>query len=321
MRNIPATDPTVTPWRPDLAAAHLAGIVAAERYAEGILRQAARGTVPLRGRPDPAAAHTTELLYGERFTVYEEVAGWAWGQCAHDDYVGYVRADALAAPSAEPTDRIAVLRAFLFPAPDVKTPPVDALSLGALVTVTNRSMTGDTAGGAFARLEDGRWIARAALAPLGEPPADPVATALRFLEVPYLWGGRSSLGLDCSGLIQRALAEAGIAAPRDTGMQVRSEAVGRLIAGDGAADPESVPLRRGDVVFFPRHVGLMVDDRTLIHANAHRMRVSLDPVTEVATRIRAAGGRGITAVRRPPPQPAIIAASEGADGHPDQDGH
>ena len=275
-------DRNVTAYRPDVAAAHLRGIMTAERYADGVRRQVWRGRAPVRERPAATARQVTELLMGEIFTVYDENAGWTWGQCAHDDYVGYVRADALDADVIAASHKVAALRALILPQPDLKTPPLDSVSLGARVAVVGHD-------GAYARLAGGGWLATVALAPLDAVAPDVTATALRFVGVPYLWGGRTSLGLDCSGLVQIVLAEAGIAAPRDSHMQ--ETAVGDPVAIDG-------PLGRGDLVFLPGHVGFMVDDAVLVHANATAMCVSCDPVRDVAKRVRRAEGRGITAVRR-----------------------
>ncbi len=281
-----ALDPNVTPARPDLAAAGLEGRVAAERFVEGVSRRVARGSLPLRGRPDAAAPWTSELLHGEGFTVYEERDGWAWGQSAVDSYVGYAPADGLGAPGPQPTHRVAALRALVLPEPEVKAPPIDALSLLSPVAVVGRQ-------GRFARLAGGGWIAAAALGPLDDVAPDFAATAARFLGVPYLWGGRGSLGLDCSGLVQIALRAAGHPAPRDSYMQ--RDQVGEdpgLLPADGFA--------RGDIVFLPGHVGILTDPATLIHANAWTMDVAREPLEAVAARSRAADGAGVTAVRRLP---------------------
>jgi len=294
----PALDPALTPARADLAAAHLRGRVEAARFVEGVRRQAVRGIVPVRGRPSADAPQTTELLFGETCTVYETRGPWAWLQAAADGYVGYAAAAALTARVAEPDHAVAALRCFVYPAADFKRPPIRALALGARVAALERA-------GRWVRItpDDGRagWVVAEALRPLdAPPPLDRVAIAERYLGVPYLWGGRSSLGLDCSGLVQVALAESGLACPRDTYMQ---EAAFAGTARPGAVDgdvPVPGALARGDLVFFPGHVGLMVDGARLIHANVTRMAVSVDPVDEVAAWTRAAEGRGVTAVCRPP---------------------
>lgn len=277
-------DPNVTPFRSDLAADFLKGKVEADRFVAGARHQAVRGIVPLRGRPDEAASQTSELLYGETFTVFEEKEGWAWGQGESDGYVGYARSYGLTAEPVEPTHQVGALRAFLYPEPHFKTPPLKALSLGARVRVVERAK-------GYSRVAPEGWVPDVALASLDLRAEDHVATAMRFLGVPYLWGGRSSLGIDCSGLVQVALAQAGIAAPRDTYLQV--EAVGELVGRAG-----DVAMKRGDIVFFPKHVGFMVDGETLIHANVAAMAVSLDPVERVAARTLAEEGAGVTAVRR-----------------------
>jgi cell wall-associated NlpC family hydrolase len=182
----------------------------------------------------------------------------------------------------EPTHTVAALRTYLFPAPDLKTPPLDMLSLGAAVTVTGTD-------GKWSAIAGGGHVYTAHLLAPGAHAADPVDTALRFMEAPYLWGGRTSLGLDCSALVQLALAAAGVACPRDSDQQ--AAAIGALVATDGAGHA----FGRGDIVFFPGHVGIMADATDLIHANAFHMRVTREPLADV---VRRAGDKGITAVRR-----------------------
>lgn len=277
----PSPDPRRTPWRPDLAAAHLQGAVEAARFVTGAPHRVTAGTVTLRGAPDETARQTSELLYGEGFTVYDRQAGWAWGQGARDGYVGWTRDSALTpgAPAAA-THVVTVLRSFLFPLPDLKAPVTDTLPLGAEVAVVEES-------GAYRRLADGGWVFARHLAPIGTTEPDPVAVAERLLGVPYLWGGRTPLGIDCSGLVQLGLHRAGIPCPRDSDMQ-RAE-VGAWLSADGAG----VAYRRGDILFFPGHVGFMVDGADLLHATAHTMTVTIEPLADVAAR---AGG--ITGVRR-----------------------
>lgn len=276
-------DPNVNAYRPDLASTRLTGKVKARRYVDGERRQARHGTVPLRQAPAADARQVSELLFGEAFVVLEDKDGWAWGQCEDDDYVGYVESEALRAEPLQPTHRIGALRAHVFSDPDLKSPPLHCVSHGSLVTVTERS-------GRYAGLAEGGWVHEAALAETDTVEPDFVATALRYLGVPYLWGGRSALGLDCSGLVQVALNRAGIACPRDCYMQV--DGVGEGVPPDG-------PYRRGDLVVFSGHCGLMVDDGAIIHANATAMCVSVDPLTAVAEIVKGqSDGVGIIGVRR-----------------------
>ena len=276
-------DPRLTPARPDLAAARLRGLVAAERFVEGRERRVVHPTAPLRRAPASNAPLDTEALLGETVTVYDSNGeGWCWGQLASDDYVGWLPEEALGAPGAAPTHRLKVPRSFVYPGPSIKLPPLAALSLNSLLTITREE-------GDFAVTENGGFLWRAHLAPLGALEPDFVAVAERFVGVPYLWGGRSSLGVDCSGLVQLALAAAGLAAPRDTDLQ--EQALGRhLEAG--------APLMRGDLVFWKGHVGIILDSERLLHANGHHMLVVAEPLAEAAARIEAKGAGPITAIRR-----------------------
>ena len=127
------------------------------------------------------------------------------------------------------------------------------------------------------------------LAPIGAGfETDAAGVALRFLGAPYLWGGRESLGLDCSGLVQQALAACGKACPRDTDMQ----------AGIGVAVAPG-DLARGDLVFWKGHVGMMLDAERMVHANGHHMATVVEPLAEAIARIEAAGYGPPTAYRRP----------------------
>ncbi|BAQ43576.1 peptidase P60 [Methylobacterium aquaticum] len=284
-------DPRLTPARPDLADERLRGRVAADRYVAGTTHRIRVPVAPLRRAPDPAAALDSEALLGEAATVYEVRDGFAFAQLSADGYVGYLPAEALGPVDPAPTHRVSALRTFLYPAADLKRPVVGALSLGARVAVAGRE-------GAYARLADGRFAWAGHLAALDAVEPDVAATALRFLGVPYLWGGRSSLGLDCSGLVQTALAAAGIAAPRDSDQQEAALGEAVPVTADLAG------LRRGDLVFWRGHVGMMLDEARLIHANGHHMAVAIEPLAEAEGRIRAGrtgpgtGDGAIRAIRR-----------------------
>lgn len=288
-------DPRRHPWRADLAATGLEGRVPSARFAAGVARRVCRGCASLKAAPDDGAEQASQLLFGEIFTVYEEADGWAWGQNGGDGYVGYVDASALAADLAAPSHRVTALRSFLYAGPTLKRPPLDVLSLTSPVAVTGEAENG------YLPLATGGWIFAGHLAPLDRPEPDYVATALRLLGTPYLWGGRSSLGLDCSALVQLALAAAGIDAPRDSDMQ-RGE-VG-VSLGPVPADGAGVAFRRGDIVFFPGHVGIMLDGERLVHATAFVMAVTVEPLAAVITRTDPTRGGGLLAVRRLPASPA-----------------
>ena len=278
-------DPRVTPARADLAAKELEGKAAAARYVAGEVYEVIEPQAPLRGEPSHEAPLLTEALKGERVTIYEKNdEGWAWGQLAADGYVGWLSANALAPPGAPPTHKVAALRTLVFPGPSIKLAPLEALPLGARVAVARREER-------MAVTQSGGYLPEVHLAPIDVYEADFVAVAERFLGVPYLWGGKTTLGLDCSGLVQIALAACGISCPRDSDMQ--EEALGSPIA----AATDRSDLKRGDLVFWTGHVAIVRDRANFLHANAFHMAVAIEPIGDAIARIRGAGGE-ITSVRR-----------------------
>jgi cell wall-associated NlpC family hydrolase len=266
-------DRRITPARPDLAAAHLKGIVAAERYVMGRIMQVAQGSSALRAAPSPDARLETELLFGEHFTVYELKDGWAWGQAALDDHVGYAPAEALGEVGPAATHRVAARATPLLPAADAKQPARAILPLNAKLHVAE-------VGARFIRLADGGYVYSGHTRAIGAHANDWVAIAEGFVGVPYLWGGKTFAGLDCSGLIQAALESAGIAAPRDTDLM--ELALGRPIALDA-------PLERGDLVFWKGHMGAMLDPERFIHASGSAMQVVIEDFAAARARILADG--------------------------------
>jgi cell wall-associated NlpC family hydrolase len=274
---VSALDPRLNAFRDDLADARLRGQVTATRFVEGALRRVRAPSAYFHQSPSPDAAIVTEAIHGELVRVFEEREGWAWVQLETDSYVGWMSDNALGPADPAPTHRIAALRAFVFPGPDLKLPPRGALPFGASVSLTEEVITRGTLYRLLAN--GGGAISSVQVAPLDAAPApDFVAVAERFLGVPYLWGGRTSFGFDCSGLVQTALAAAGIAVPRDTDMQER--AISRAIDA-------SAPRKRGDLVFWKGHVGIVSAPDRLLHANAHHMAVAVEPLAGALARIGA----------------------------------
>jgi cell wall-associated NlpC family hydrolase len=268
-------DPRLTPARPDLAAAHLRGKVKAEHFVEGIAMQVVDASAPLRRAPSHEASLDTEALHGERVVVYETTGeGWSWGQLEQDDYVGWLPSNALAKPLAPPTHRVSALRTFVFSKPDIKSAPLLSLSLGSRVAVVNEEHS-------FAVTANG-FIPQQHVAPANHREQDPVEVAARFLGTPYLWGGKTSAGLDCSGLVQLALQSCGIDCPRDSDMQQK---IGKPVAFSG----DEKALARGDLLFWKGHVGFYAGAGRFLHANAHHMAVVEEPLAQAIARIKASG--------------------------------
>ncbi|MGH6804480.1 MAG: C40 family peptidase [Methyloceanibacter sp.] len=278
-------DPRRHAYRRDLAAETLRGVVKAARYVKGEPRQVSAPSLPLRREQRFDATLDTEALFGEAVTLYDESEGWAWVQLARDNYVGYMPSEGLTPRLAAPTHRIAALRTYVYPEPDAKTPPLSLLSMNALVTALATD-------GKFLVLAGGGHVFAGHTAPVGEAASDFVAVAEAFLGTPYLWGGRTSVGLDCSGLVQLAVEAAGYAAPRDADMQAAE--LGRAIDLRKGAK-----LRRGDLVFWESHVGIMTSGKDFLHANAFHMAVEVEPFAKARKRIKAAGYE-VTCVRRLP---------------------
>jgi cell wall-associated NlpC family hydrolase len=266
-----ALDRRLHAFRPDLADEALRGQVQADRFVEG---EPARIGVPvaaLRPVPDTSRGIDTELLLGEPVRVFDRKQGWAWVRADQDGYVGYLHERALA-ESEEATHWVCVPRTFLYPEPELRHPPVTTLSMGSRLRIAGEA---ETRGTRYLTCEDGTAVIAAHCLPLGEAPSsDYVEIAVRFLETPYLWGGRSGFGIDCSALVQLSLMMVGRPFPRDSDMQAQA----------GTSIPRE-ELRRGDLVFWKGHVGIMEDETTLLHANGHTMTVARENLEAAIKRI------------------------------------
>jgi cell wall-associated NlpC family hydrolase len=278
---MPILDPRTNPYRPDLAAKHLQGQVDARHFVEGVRHQVIEPIADLRREPAHEAALDTQALFGDIVTVYETSdEGWCWGQLESDGYVGYLSANALGPVGEAPTHRVSVPRTFGFPGADIKLPPMIALPMGAALPIVRET-------GRFALNGYGWHFPATHLMPLAAKQPDFVSVAESLLGAPYLWGGKSSLGIDCSGLVQISLQAAGVPCPRDTYMQEQTL---------GKPSPLS-DLKRGDLIFWKGHVAVARDAKTIIHANGHHMMVAIEPAADAIARIKAAGS-DVTSVKR-----------------------
>ncbi|MGY3620588.1 C40 family peptidase [Bradyrhizobium sp. USDA 10063] len=277
-------DPRLTPARGDIAAKYLEGKVSAERFVTGEEFEIAYALAPLCDAPRSDAALLTQALKGERVTIYDRNGeGFAWGQLGSDGYVGWLPDAALTKPSATPTHKVTALRTFAFPGPSIKLPPVETLPLGARLNVARED-------GVFAVTHEGWHLPRRHVGGIDALEDDFVTVAERFVGTPYLWGGKSSLGIDCSGLVQVALTAAGTGCPRDSDMQ--QEGLGRELSA-----AEAKKLQRGDLIFWKGHVAIVRDATTIVHANAHHMATVIEHTAEAIARIKAAGSE-VLAIKR-----------------------
>lgn len=277
-------DPRLTPARPDLAAKYLEGHVQATRFVAGEEFEIIDGIASVRREPFSGAMLDTQALKGERVTTYDrDGEGWAWGQLNADGYVGWLPDLALYQPGPAPTHKITALRTFAFPGPSIKLSPVDTLPLGARIAVTRFD-------GGFAITSGEQWIPKQHVGVIDAFESDYVAVADRFVATPYLWGGKTSLGIDCSGLVQVALNACGIGCPRDTDMQ--ESGMGRALSAG-----EAQHLQRGDLIFWKGHVAIVRDAETVVHANAHHMATAVENTTDAIARIKAAGS-DVSSIRR-----------------------
>lgn len=288
----------LTPARDDVAADYLRGKVEAARFVPGAGHQVTADVVAVRRTPGDAGMQETQALFGEVFTVYDQKDGWAWGQAAFDGYVGYVRAEALSDRVDVPTHRVTALRTYRYPDPDLKSVPLGLLSMNAKLTEAARSE-----GGKFACDSRGGWVFAGHTAPMPDRAADPVAVMESYRGAPYLWGGRQSLGLDCSALIQLGYEAAGRALPRDADMQEAHLAGadhGEVLFGPGTGGTwNDVDLRRGDLIYWPGHTGVMVDAERMLHANATAMATTIDVLSEVVAHLEQDEDIAVRTIVRP----------------------
>ncbi|MEM0898938.1 MAG: NlpC/P60 family protein [Pseudomonadota bacterium] len=284
-----ALDRRLHAYREDLADVRLSDQVEALEYREGTSATVDLPVADMRPAPNEASGIDTQLLHGDRVRVFDRDDDFVWCQSERDQYVGYITVDAIREEVKKPTHIVSVPRTFLYPEPDMKRPHCSALSMGSRLTIVGNE---EVRGTRYAITNDGHALIQRHLRRFAAHAADYVTVAEQLLHTPYLWGGASAFGLDCSGLVQLAMMMCGKDVLRDSDMQAGSigEDLG-FAAMDGG-------LRRGDLVFWKGHVGIMCDADTLIHANGHTMSVARELLEDAVERIGYLYGFP-TGLRRP----------------------
>lgn len=277
-------DKRITPFKDGVTDQAYEGLIKARAYVVGEVLTCSAPSFSILAHPDDGAEQWDQLLLGERFKVLERKHDYYWGQALRDGYVGYVRAEALSRDWFVPSHYVSTVRTFVFSRADIKAPIVYDLSLNSLVSVSATD-------GRFSYINDIGWVITAHISTFDHFASDMVSVAESYIHAPYQWGGRESIGLDCSGLLQQALYACGQSCPRDSDVQAS-------LGHELFIDADLAGLRRGDLVFWKGHVAIMVDEAHIIHANAYHMKVAIEPLIEAITRIEAAGSGLPTCFKR-----------------------
>lgn len=273
------TDRRLTPANARVAEAGWEDRVDAPTYVEGTWKAIRSPVADLRAAP--GGARDRQLVTGERFLVLEDREGWSFGRAERDGYVGYIPSEQLG-EDTEATHLVAVRASHAYKMPSLKAPEMSPLTFGARVRVTDERHH-------YFEIGHESFVPKPHLRPLDRPFRDPATVAQLYFGTPYLWGGNSSWGIDCSGLIQAACLACHLPCPGDTDLQQ---------AALGHSVPNGSALERGDLLFWKGHVAMAVDEATLIHANAHHMAVAYEPAAAAIARIEAQGEGSVTAHKR-----------------------
>lgn len=276
-------DTRLNAYRNDLADVRLKGLVDSKSFCNGTAMQLIVPIATLHRAPKPDAPQETQVLLGETVSVFDVNDDWAWVQLERDGYVGYVQAEFLNAEMHRPSHRISVTSTLLYRSASIKTQPVQFLFMNSEISVVGLQ-------DGFFELATGGFIFAAHAVPISQFQTDFVGVAELLLHTPYLWGGKSAQGIDCSGLVQTSLNACGQNCLRDADMQ-------ELSLGQNLMINDLESLKRGDLIFWKGHVGIMRDAETLLHASGHQMMVVSEPLRTADDRTKAKG-KAITSIKR-----------------------
>ncbi|WP_455475990.1 C40 family peptidase [Bartonella sp. B17] len=279
-------DPRLCAFRSDLADQHLEKETVAQRFVQGKRKRINVPVAELFKENNKKSERQTECLLGEELLIFEQKELLSWGQSLKDGYVGYIDTTVLCTSTIEQTHIVSVPRTFQYLQADLRGSVEYALSIGSKVTVVDEI---EVRGTKYSILENGRAIVSHHLSPIGCVYEDYVTVAEALIHTPYLWGGVSGFGIDCSGLVQLSMMLAGKMVLRDADMQEKT--IGKELT-------DNDKLQRGDLIFWKDHVAIMIDHENIIHANGFSLDVMVELLEDAVVRIAKKDGYPI-AKRRP----------------------